>query len=77
MAAFNIRVPDEMNDQLAQFAKQMELPKSYLVRKAIKEYLIELQEDAEDIAAAEAVLANSNGETISLEEFERKYDLAD
>lgn len=77
MKAINVLIPDELNQELIKFAKAMDLSKSYLVKKAIKEYLIELQEDMEDIAAAEEILANSTGETISLEEFEQKYGLED
>ena len=77
MASVNIRIPEEINNKLVHFAKTMDLPKSHLIRNAIKEYVIELQEDAEDIAAAEEVLANSTGETISLEEFDKKYGLED
>lgn len=77
MKAINVLIPDEANQELIKFAKVMDLPKSYLIKKAIKEYLIELKEDMEDIAVAEEVLANSTGETISLEEFEQKYGLED
>ena len=68
MTAINIRIPDQLNDQLHSFAKTMDLPKSHLIRQAIKRYMLELKEDAEDIAAAEEVLANSTGETISLQD---------
>ena len=77
MTAINIRIPNKLNDQLLSFAKTMDLPKSHLIRQAIKNYILELKEDAEDIAAAEEVLANSTGETISFEEIEAKYGLAD
>jgi predicted DNA-binding protein len=77
MKAINVLIPDEANQELIKFAKAMDLPKSYLIKKAIKEYLIELKEDTEDIVVAEEVLANSTGETISLEEFEQKYGLED
>ena len=77
MTAINIRIPDKLNKELLSFAKNMELPKSYLIRQAIKNYILELKEDAEDIALAEEVLANSTGETIPFEEIEKKYGLAD
>jgi len=77
MIAVNIRIPDQLNDKLLSFTKTMELPKSYLIRQAIKNYMLELQEDAEDIAAAEEVLANSTGETISLENMIKELGLED
>jgi len=75
MTAVNIRIPDHLNDQLNSFAKTMDLPKSHLIRQAIKSYMLDLQEDAEDVAAAEEVLANSTGESISWEEVQRNCGL--
>lgn len=77
MIAVNIRIPDELNEQLSSIAKTMDLPKSHLIRQAIKKYMRELKEDAEDIAIAEKVLANSTGKTISWEQVQRNCGLLD
>lgn len=60
MQAINIRIPDELNDKLAFLAKSLELPKSHIVRKAIKSYIIDLQEDVEDYNDAVKISAMSN-----------------
>ena len=39
---------DELNDSLACSAKNLDRSKGYIVRKAIKYYLQEMQEDMED-----------------------------
>lgn len=76
MATLNVRIPDDLNDSLVKSAQYLDRPKGYLVRKAIEEYLLELQEDIEDYNDAERILAQNNPR-YSLEEIERKYDLAD
>ncbi len=77
MSTVNVRIPDQLNNQLTSIAKTLHLPKSHLIRQAIQEYMRELEEDARDIAIAEKILANSTGETIPFEEIEKKYGLED
>lgn len=77
MSAVNVRLPDQLNNQLTSIAKTLHLPKSHLIRQAIREYMRELEEDARDVAIAEKVLANSTGELIPWEEIEKKYGLED
>ena len=60
MQAINIRIPDELNDKLASLAKSLELPKSYIVRKAIKSYITDLQEEVEDYNDAVKISAMNN-----------------
>lgn len=77
MATITARIPEALDFDLNKVAKIQDRNKSYIINKAIQKYVIEAIEDAEDIAAAEKVLANSNGNAIPLEEIEAKYGLAD
>jgi RHH-type rel operon transcriptional repressor/antitoxin RelB len=52
MTAFTIRVPDELNEELLEFAHQENRSKAYLIRKAIISYLTELKEDRIDAEIA-------------------------
>ena len=75
MTAVNIRLSEQLNNQLSSIAKTLSLPKSYLIREAIKNYINELEEDTKDLTIAEKVLASSTGKTLSFEEIEKKYGL--
>ena len=77
MSTVNVRIPDQLNNQLISIAKTLHLPKSHLIRQAIQEYMRELEEDARDIAIVEKILANSTGETYSWEEVQRECGLLD
>lgn len=54
MARLNLTIPDELNNSLAQSAKNLDRSQGYniLVRKAIEYYLQEIQEDSEDAKIA-------------------------
>jgi len=60
MAVLNVRISDELNNTLIKSAKYLDRAKGYLVRKALEEYLLELQEDMEDYKDAEEILAQNN-----------------
>lgn len=77
MATITTRITDALDFDLNKVAKIQDRNKSYIINKAIEEYVIEAIEDAEDIATAEEVLKNSTGNAIPLEEIEAKYGLAD
>lgn len=47
MSVITARIPDNLNEALSKVAKIMERPKTFLIKEAIKEYLILLEEDAE------------------------------
>ena len=76
MSVITARIPETLNKALTEVAKSMERPKSFIVLKAIQNYVLELQEDIEDYNDAIEVLAR-NEPTVSFEEIERKYDLED
>jgi predicted DNA-binding protein len=76
MVALNVRISDELSNDLAKSAEYLDRPKGYLVRKALEAYLQELQEDIEDYNDAVEALKDDSP-TISLEEIIRKSGLAD
>ena len=76
MSVITARIPDTLNKALTEVAKSMERPKSFIVLKAIQNYVLELQEDIEDYNDAIEALKDDSP-TISLEEVIRKSGLAD
>lgn len=60
MAILNVRISDELSNSLIRSAKYLDRTKGYLVRKALEEYLLELQEDMEDYKDAEEIVAQNN-----------------
>jgi predicted transcriptional regulator len=74
MSVITARIPDTLNKALAEVAKVMERPKSFIVLKAIQNYVLELQEDIEDYNDAMKILAENN-ESISWEEVMRDCGL--
>jgi predicted DNA-binding protein len=76
MAALNVRIPDELNNILVSSAKELERPKAYIVRKALKAYLQDLKEDTEDYNDAVEILKQNNPKT-SWEEVKRECGLED
>jgi predicted DNA-binding protein len=76
MSVITARIPETLNKALTEVAKSMERPKSFIVLKAIQNYVLELQEDIEDYNDAIEALKDDSP-TISLEEVIRKSGLAD
>ena len=74
MSVITARIPDTLNKALAEVAKAMERPKSFIVLKAIQNYVLELQEDIEDYNDAMKILAENN-ESISWDEVMRDCGL--
>jgi RHH-type rel operon transcriptional repressor/antitoxin RelB len=70
--AIAIRLPEELENQLASLAKKTKRSKSFYVREAIAHYL----EDIEDYYSGLEVL-NNLGRTYSLEEVRTICDLDD
>ena len=74
MYTVTAKVPEELNLRLEKMAEKLDRKKSYLIRRALENYL----EDMEDIAAANSRLANLREEDlIGLEEIGRKHGLGD
>lgn len=76
MSVITARIPDTLNKALTEVAKSMERPKSFIVLKAIQNYVLELQEDIEDYNDAIEILAR-NEPTVSWEEVMRNCGLED
>ena len=74
MSVITARIPETLNKALTEVAKAMERPKSFIVLKAIQNYVLELQEDIEDYNDAMKILAENN-ESISWEEVMRDCGL--
>jgi predicted DNA-binding protein len=76
MAALNVRIPDDLNDTLVKSAAYLDRTKGYLVRKALEEYLLELQEDIEDYNDALEAMKDKSP-AIPLEEVMRELGFKD
>ena len=61
MSTITARIPNDLNEALSKVAKIMERPKTFLIHKAIEQYIREAQEDIED---AEIALAVMNDKTM-------------
>ena len=72
MATITTRIPDELDKTLSNISSEIDRNKGYIVKKAIENYL----ETKGDILIALARIEREE-EVISLEDIERKYDLAD
>lgn len=60
MNIITARIPKDLNVSLTAIAKKTDRSKSYIVVKAIKKYILELQEDIEDYNDAIEILAENN-----------------
>lgn len=60
MAYLNTRIPEELKNNLISISNILEIKKADIVRKALKNYLLDLQEDIEDVRDAEEILAQNN-----------------
>ncbi len=74
MSTIIIRIPDDLNKDLKLIAKSTARSKSYIIRKAIQNYVLELQKDIEDYNDAMKKLKQSN-KTVSWEEVQRNCGL--
>jgi predicted transcriptional regulator len=77
MSTITARIPDELNNALTEVAKQTERSRSYIILKAIQNYVLELQEDIEDIRDADEAIARieAGGKIYSWEEVQRECGL--
>lgn len=79
MSTITARIPDDLNAALTEVAKLTERSKNHIIYKAIQNYVCELQEDIEDIKAADEAIARieAGGKTYSWEEVQRECGLLD
>ena len=74
MTVITTRIPDTLDKALTEVAASMERSKSFIVLKAIQNYVLELQEDIEDYNdAVEA--SKDNSPNISWEQVQRDCGL--
>jgi len=74
MSVITARISDDLNKALTSVAKKSERSKSFIISKAIQNYVLELQENIEDYNDAIAILAKDNTRT-SWEEVQRDSGL--
>ena len=72
MARLKLSIPDELNNTLTVSAKILDRSKGYVVRKAIKYYLQEMQEDVLDAEIALARMNDEHQKLYTSEEFDIK-----
>lgn len=76
MDTISLKISPELNAKLEHFAALDDRPKSYLVRKAIEDFIADMEEDEADYKAAMTVLKNPSKEpNIPLVDVMRKYGL--
>jgi len=75
MHNISFQASDELYKKLTKFSVLSERPKSYLLRKALEEYLMDMEEDDADVKEALHRLANLSGPYIPLEEVMRENGL--
>ena len=72
METLSFQAPTEMKLQLEHFATELDRSKAYLIRQALEEYLMDL----EDYMEAKNYKARYNpSDNISLDALKQKYDL--
>ncbi len=76
MSIVTAQISDDLNKALIKVAKLTERSKSFIIAKAIQNYVLELQEDIEDYSDAEEILAQNNPST-PLEEVIKNLGLED
>jgi predicted DNA-binding protein len=74
MSTITARISDDLDKALTAVAKKAERSKSFIISKAIQNYVLELQEDFEDYNDAIAILSQDNTR-ISWEEVQRNCGL--
>ena len=72
MATITARIPEELNNILNIVSSETDRNKGYIIKKALENYL----EEKADILIALARIEKGES-TISLDEIEKKYALAD
>ncbi len=59
MSTLNLRIPDELKDQLEELSRQLQRPTSELVRESIRRYIV--TEQLKAICRATVPLAEAQG----------------
>ena len=74
MSVITARIPNNLNEALSKVAKIMERPKTFLILKAIEQYIREAEEDIEDAEIALAVMKDKNMKRYTSEEVKERLE---
>ena len=74
MSTITARIPDELNIALSKVAKAMERPKTFLIHKAIEEYIRDAEQDIEDAEIALARMESPNRKFYTSEEIKERLE---
>jgi predicted DNA-binding protein len=75
MQTVTFKAPQSLVRKLRKFSNTQDRTMSYLVRKAVEEYIAEMEEDEADYKIAMERLENPGGDPIPWEEVKKKYGL--
>lgn len=71
MAIINARISDELDKSLSMLAEALERSKSYIINKALQQYIMEQLEDMEDAEAALESMKDTNQKFYTSEEVDK------
>lgn len=74
MSTITARIPDELNAALSKVAKVMERPKTFLIHKAVEQYIREAEQDIEDAEIALAVMNDKTMKRYTSEEVKARLE---
>lgn len=74
MSTITARIPDELNAALSKVAKVMERPKTFLIYKAVEQYIREAEQDIEDTEIALAVMNDKTMKRYTSEEVKARLE---
>jgi predicted transcriptional regulator len=74
MSTITARIPDELNAALSKVAKVMERPKTFLIYKAVEQYIREAEQDIEDAEIALAVMNDKTMKRYTAEEVKARLE---
>lgn len=74
MSTITARIPDELNTALSKVAKVMERPKTFLIYKAVEQYIREAEQDIEDAEIALAVMNDKTMKRYTSEEVKARLE---
>ena len=77
MSTITARIPDDLNEALSKVAKIMERPKTFLIYKAIEEYIKEAEQDIEDAEIALARTKSPDRKFYTSEEVKERLEARD
>jgi predicted transcriptional regulator len=74
MSTITARIPDELNAALSKVAKVMERPKTFLIYKAVEQYIREAEQDIEDAEIALSVMNDKTMKRYTSEEVKERLE---